>query len=86
MNSRVIFALTSLIVGVPLAAWGLANGSMMFGLLGIALVLVFIFLVVEAMNQAAKPQHEIPKSAQAVWAMKDAPADTPVSRREGGSL
>jgi hypothetical protein len=86
MKPRVLIALASLVVGVPLAAWGLASGSLLFGLLGLALVLVFIFLVIEAMNQAAKPQHEIPKSAEAVWGMKDAPADPPGRRREGGSL
>ena len=39
--------------------------------LGLALVLVFVFLVMEAMNQAAKPRHEIPKADNPAWAMKD---------------
>ena len=86
MNPRVWAALGCLLVGVPVAAWGLANGSLLLGLLGLALVLVFIFLVVEAMNQASKPKHEIPKSADAAWNMKDAPAETPSDRGHGGSL
>ena len=38
-------------------------------------MLVFVFLVIEAMNRAAKPRHEIPKSDNPAWSMKgDAPA------------
>jgi hypothetical protein len=86
MNPRVWAALGCLLVGVPVAAWGLANGSLLLGLLGLALVLVFIFLVVEAMNQAAKPRHEIPKASDAAWAMKDQPADSQANRGTGSSL
>jgi formate hydrogenlyase subunit 4 len=86
MNPRVWLALGCLLVGVPVAAWGLANGSMLLGLLGLALVLVFVFLVVEAMNQASKPKHEIPKSPDAAWNMKNAPAEAPSDRGHGGSL
>jgi Na+-transporting methylmalonyl-CoA/oxaloacetate decarboxylase gamma subunit len=86
MNPRVLAALGCLVVGVPVAAWGLANGSLLLGLLGLALVLVFVFLVVEAMNQASKPKHEIPKSPNAAWSMKDAPAEVPSDHRRGGSL
>ena len=86
MNPRVWAAIACLIVGVPVAAWGLANGSILLGLLGLALVLVFVFLVVEAMNQAAKPKYEIPKSPNAAWNMKDAPAEAPSDQRRGGSL
>ena len=86
MNPRVWAAIASLIIGVPVAAWGLANGSLLIGLLGLALVLVFVFLVVEAMNQAAKPKHEIPKSPNAAWNMKDAPVEAPPDQRRGGSL
>jgi Na+-transporting methylmalonyl-CoA/oxaloacetate decarboxylase gamma subunit len=86
MNPRIWAALGCLVVGVPVAAWGLANGSLLLGLLGLALVLVFVFLLVEAMNQAVKPRHEIPKSPNAAWAMKDAPAEVPSEHRRGGSL
>jgi formate hydrogenlyase subunit 4 len=86
MNPRVWLALGCLLVGVPVAAWGLANGSMLLGLLGLALVLVFVFLVVEAMNQASKPKHEIPKSPDAAWNMKNVPAEAPSDRGHGGSL
>jgi membrane protein implicated in regulation of membrane protease activity len=87
MKPRVWIAVACLIAGVPVAAWGLANGSLLIGIVGLALVLVFIYLVVEAMNQAAKPKHEIPKSANPAWSMKDQPPRTMDRQRgEGGSL
>jgi hypothetical protein len=87
MSARVLVAIACLIVGVPVAAWGLANGSLLIGMFGLALVLVFIFLVVEAMNQAAKPKHEIPKSANPAWSMKDQPPrNLEHQRGDGGSL
>jgi membrane protein implicated in regulation of membrane protease activity len=86
MSPRVWVAVACLVIGIPLAAWALANKMILLGLLGLALVLVFIFLVVDAMSRAERPQHEIPKSAQAVWTMKDAPPGPPSGRREGGSL
>jgi hypothetical protein len=85
LSPRVWIAIACLVVGVPVAAWGLANGSLLVGLGGLALVLVFVFLVIEAMNQTAKPKHEIPKSAEPAWNMKDEPRP-PGDRREGGSL
>jgi len=72
LGPRVWGAIACLVVGAPLAAWGLANGSLLVGLAGLALVLVFVYLVVEAMNQAAKPKHEIRKSSTPAWDMKDA--------------
>lgn len=82
LGPRVWSAIVCLVVGVPVAAWGLANGSLLIGLVGLALVLVFVYLVVEAMNQAAKPKHEIRKSATPAWGMKD--ADTGASKSPGG--
>ena len=87
MSGRVWIAVACLVIGVPVAAWGLANGSLLLALVGLAFVLVFVFLVVEAMNQAAKPRHEIPKADNPAWSMKgDAPAASNTDRREGGSL
>ena len=87
MNPRVLVAIACLVVGVPVAAWGLANGSLLIGMFGLALVLAFIFLVVEAMNQATKPKHEIPKSANPAWSMKDQPPRTRDHQRgDGGAL
>jgi len=82
MSGRVWVSVACLVIGVPVAAWGLANGMMLVGLAGLALVLVFVFLVVEAMNHAAKPKHEIPKSETPAWSMKDQPP--PESRRRDG--
>jgi len=87
MSGRVWIAIACLVIGVPVAAWGLANGSLLLALVGLAFVLVFVFLVIEAMSQAAKPKHEIPKSDNPAWSMKgDAPAASNVDHREGGSL
>lgn len=86
MTPRVWIAVACLVAGVPIAAWGLANGSLLIGLGGLALVLVFVFLVVEAMNQAARPKHEIPKADNPAWTMKDEAAPTAGKHRDGGSL
>jgi len=82
MTPRVWAAIACLVAGVPVAAWGLANGSLLIGLAGLALVLVFVFLVVEAMNQAARPRHPIVKSDNPAWAMKEQPV---APERESGS-
>jgi hypothetical protein len=82
MSPRVWIAIACLVVGVPVAAWGLANGSLLIGLAGLALVLVFVFLVVEAMNQAARPKHAIVSSENPAWAMKDRPVTA--DRRSDG--
>ena len=82
MNARVWAAIGCLVIGVPVAAWGLANGSMLIGIAGLALVLVFVFLVIEAINQQAKPKLGIPKSSTPAWEMKDQP--TPQNRHGDG--
>jgi membrane protein implicated in regulation of membrane protease activity len=83
MSPRVWMALACLVLGVPVAAWGLANGSLLVGLAGLALVLVFVYLIAEAMQQAAKPKHEIPKSASPAWDMKNKAPDD--ERDDGGT-
>jgi hypothetical protein len=80
MNARVLAALACLVVGAPVAAWGLAEGRLFIGLLGLALVLVFIYLVAEVVQQAGKPKHEIPKSPNPAWDLKDRP---PGDKRDG---
>jgi hypothetical protein len=86
MTPRVWVAIACLVVGVPVAAWGLASGSLLIGFIGLALVLVFIFLVVEAMNQAARPRHEIVKSDNPAWNMKEPPSTGERKSDNGGSL
>jgi len=76
MSPRVWGAIAALVVGIPLAAWGLAKGSLLFGLLGLALVLVFVFLVSEAIAQANRPQHRITPAENSAWSMKDPAAPT----------
>jgi Na+-transporting methylmalonyl-CoA/oxaloacetate decarboxylase gamma subunit len=71
-------ALLCLVTGVPLAAWGLANGMLLVGLAGIALVFVFLALVMQWMAGAGKPmgaEGKIKPAAEAAWSMKDQPAN-----------
>jgi Na+-transporting methylmalonyl-CoA/oxaloacetate decarboxylase gamma subunit len=71
-------ALLCLVTGVPLAAWGLANGMLLVGLAGIALVFVFLALVMQWMAGAGKPmgaEGKIKPAADAAWSMKDQPVN-----------
>ncbi len=76
MNSRNWLALLALVVGVPLAAWGLAEGAWLAAIAGIALVLVFWALVWQWIAGAGKPmgaEGNIKPAANAAWSMKDQP-------------
>ncbi len=76
MNSRNWLALLALVVGVPLAAWGLAEGAWLAAIAGIALVLVFWALVWQWIAGAGKPmgaEGNIKPAANAAWTMKDQP-------------
>jgi hypothetical protein len=76
MSGKHWLALLCLLAGVPLAAWGLANGMLAVGLAGIVLVLVFLALVLQWMAGAGKPmgaEGKIKPAADAAWAMKDQP-------------
>ena len=78
MTGRNWLALLCLVAGVPLAAWGLANGMLAVGLAGIALVLVFWALVWQWIAGAGKPlgaEGKIKPAADAAWAMKDRPVN-----------
>lgn len=78
MNSRNWLALLCLLAGIPLAAWGLANGMLLVGLAGIALVLVFWVLVWQWIGGAGKPlgaEGKIKPAANAAWSMKDQSVD-----------
>ncbi|MBK9243390.1 MAG: hypothetical protein IPM30_00795 [Burkholderiales bacterium] len=71
-------AVLCLVAGVPLAAWGLANGSLLTGLAGLALVFGFLGLVFQWMAGAGKPmgaEGKIKPAANAAWSMKDQPAN-----------
>jgi hypothetical protein len=74
MSARTVAAITCLVVGVGLAAWSLANGQMLLAVVGFALILTFLYLVLEAANKAGKPKHEIKRAANSAWSMKDEPS------------
>ena len=78
MSPKHWLALLCLVTGVPLAAWGLANGMLLVGLAGIALVFVFLALVMQWMAGAGKPmgaEGKIKPAANAAWSMKDQPVN-----------
>jgi len=77
MNGRNWLAVLCLVAGIPLAAWGLANGMLLVGFAGLALVLVFWVLVWQWLAGAGKPmgaEGAIKPAANPAWAMKDEPA------------
>lgn len=74
MGARSVAAIVCLVVGIGLAAWALANGQVLLAVVGFALLFTSLYLIVEAMNKAAKPKHEIKPAANAAWSMKDQPA------------
>ena len=78
MTGKHWLALLCLVTGVPLAAWGLANGMLLVGLAGIALVFVFLALVMQWMAGAGKPmgaEGKIRPAANAAWSMRDEPVN-----------
>ncbi len=84
MTSRHWLALACLVVGVPLAAWGLANGLLLVGLGGIAMVLVFVALVWQWIAGADRPmgaEGRITPAANPAWSMKDEPVSPGEQRK-----
>lgn len=84
MSGRTVAAIACLLVGVLLAAWSLANGQLLLAIVGFALIFTFIYLVIEAVNKAAKPTHEFKRAANAAWNMKDEPLDGSQGRDNEG--
>jgi hypothetical protein len=76
VSARNWLAVLCLVAGIALAAWGLANGMLLVGLAGFALVLVFWFLVWQWLAGAGKPmgaEGGIKPAANPAWSMKDEP-------------
>ena len=83
MTGKHWLALLCLVAGVPLAAWGLANGMLLVGLAGLALVFVFLALAMQWMAGMGKPmgaEGKIKPAANAAWSMKDRPVDDKQSK------
>ena len=85
MSGRTVAAVACLVVGVALGAWSLANGQMLLAIVGFALLFAFLFLVIEAINKAGKPKHEIKPAANAAWSMKNEPAQSSGGNAAGGN-
>jgi hypothetical protein len=76
MTGRTWIAVLCLVAGVPIAAYGLSGGGLLLALVGLALVLSFVFLVIEAFLTKAKADApQIKPAANAAWTMKDQPLD-----------
>ncbi|MCU0950142.1 MAG: hypothetical protein MUC68_03550 [Burkholderiaceae bacterium] len=76
MKSKGVIAVACLIAGIPIAAYGLTYGQWLLILVGLALVLVFIYLAYEWIAGASKPmgaETAIKPAANAAWSMKDEP-------------
>ena len=80
MTGRHWLALLLLVGGVPIAAVGLARGNLLMALAGLVLLMVFIYLVFQAIAKAGKPETPIKPSANAAWSMKDQPVETGVAQ------
>ena len=77
MTAKNWLAVLMLVVGVPLAAVGLARGNLLMALGGLVLLLVFIYLVLQAIVGATKSGTPIKPAANAAWGMKDQPLESP---------
>ena len=76
MTPKNWLAVLMLVGGVPLAAVGLARGNLPMALAGLVLLLVFIYLVLQAITGATKPDTRIKPAANAAWGMKDQPLES----------
>ncbi|MCS6945235.1 MAG: hypothetical protein RMK97_07475 [Sutterellaceae bacterium] len=73
MTPKAWLAVFSLVAGIALAAYGLADGGLLFALVGLALVLAFWYLAWQWLLRAGKPQAPIKPAADAAWNLKDQP-------------
>ncbi len=76
MGNRKWPAIASLVAGVPLAAWGLAERQWLAALAGLVLLFVFWFYAWQWISGANKPmggEGGIKPSPNAAWKMKDQP-------------
>jgi hypothetical protein len=75
MTPKLWVAIACMLVGAPLAAYGLAQGGALLAIAGLVLVLVFVYLAVETIAAANRPKHPIAKSPDAAWNLRDHPVD-----------
>ena len=84
MSGRNWLAVLCLVAGIPLAAYGLAHGAWLLIVVGLALLLVFVWFVYEWIGQASRPlgaEGKIKPSPDAVGRMKDQPVQ-PVDQEQ----
>ena len=77
MTPKNWLAVLCIVAGIPLAAYGLAQGQWLLAIAGIALVLTFWYLVWQRLAGLSRPmgaEGQIKPAANAAWTMKDEPA------------
>jgi hypothetical protein len=77
MRAKAWLAIACLVAGIPLAAIGLAGGSLLLALPGLALILAFWFLAWQWISGANKPPTVLKPAADAAWRLKDEPVAAP---------
>jgi uncharacterized protein (DUF58 family) len=78
MSGKSWLALLCLVAGVALASYGLANGALLLALVGLALVITFVYFAYAWIVGASKPmgaETKITPAANAAWSMKDEPVN-----------
>ena len=88
MNGRRALALGCLVIGVPLAAWGMAGGGAFAALLGLLLVMVFVGMAYAWIAGAQRPmgaEQPIRPATDVAWSMKDHPMTDPGDERRDPS-
>ncbi|MGE5338831.1 MAG: hypothetical protein ACM3PU_13460 [Gemmatimonadota bacterium] len=85
MKGKNWLAVICLVAGVATAAYGLAHGAWILAFAGIALVLVFWYLVWQWLAGVSKPmgaEGQIKPAANAAWKLKDQPVAETAEKKE----
>ncbi len=85
MSGKAWLALLCLVAGVAIASYGLANGALLLALVGLALVITFVYFAYAWIAGASKPmgaETKITPAANAAWSMKDQPVNGTESEKK----
>jgi hypothetical protein len=86
MNAKLWLAIGCMAAGLPLAALGLSQGSLLIALLGLALVLTFVAMIWQWIAGVNKPDVAIKPAANSAWSEfnRDAGAAADANRQDKG--
>jgi len=77
MKGRIGWAVLCVVAGIPLFAYGMTGGGLALAIGGLALVLAFVYLLMDAF--AARAKADAPKikpAANAAWNLKEQPPES----------